>query len=508
MDLPVPPRAPREKYGYVDRRRWTLTIGTVLSVPFLVVSQIGFVAVSPRLWILAPFLALGPTLSVLGLLLDAFTRDFNLSRHLRLIDGWQPQHYPSVDVMLPTCGERIEVLHNTWRYVAALRAHYRGIVRVYVLDDSCRPAVAAMAADFGFECFVRPHRGWLKKAGNLYHGLCNSGGEYILILDADFVPRPDMLDETLPYFDADPRVGILQTPQYFLVDDDQTWVERAAAAVQELFYRSIQVTRDRWGAVVCCGTNAVYRRAALEDNAGITLIAHSEDIHTGLELRALGWKVRYLPVVLASGKCPADVRSFFEQQYRWCMGTLTITLSRKFWAAKVSLPARLCYLSGFLYYLETAAMVFLAPLIGIVLCTEAAAAVESWNYLLIMPSIVFAFVVTPLWHRCAYRVETWSVKLVYGWAHVFAIWDHLRGREMSWQPTGSGKVKADTSVRRFWIGFWCWSVGTAVAWLALAGWRTMTRDVAAFAPILIAGVFYAVTVLRVAVPARVGRGGA
>jgi len=40
----------------------------------------------------------------------------------------------------------------------------------------------------------------------------------------------------------DPRVAILQTPQYFRATSEQTWVERGAGSLQEIFYRFIQVS--------------------------------------------------------------------------------------------------------------------------------------------------------------------------------------------------------------------------------------------------------------------------
>ena len=58
-------------------------------------------------------------------------------------------------------------------------------------------------------------------------------------------------------------------------------------------------------AAICVGSNAVYRRAALDSNGGTTLIEHSEDVHTGFDLRRNGWPLRYIPVNLATGLCPA-----------------------------------------------------------------------------------------------------------------------------------------------------------------------------------------------------------
>ena len=146
--------------------------------------------------------------------------------------------------------------------------YYQGTVTTYVLDDSASPELRAMARDFGFAYATRPKRGWFKKSGNLLWGFEVSNGDFVLLLDADFAPRYDLLNETLPHMDAYPDTGIVQTPQFFRVEDDQTWVERGAGAVQELFYRSIQTARAEKGGAICVGSCAIYRRAALADNAG------------------------------------------------------------------------------------------------------------------------------------------------------------------------------------------------------------------------------------------------
>jgi cellulose synthase (UDP-forming) len=96
-----------------------------------------------------------------------------------------------------------------------------------------------------------------------------------------------------------------------------------------------------------------YRRAALDANGGRTLIEHSEDNHTGFDLRRHSWRLRYVPVNLATGLCPDNLSGFFlRQQYRWCMGSLSLYMSRKFWRAQEPIRTRMCYLVGFAYYIS------------------------------------------------------------------------------------------------------------------------------------------------------------
>ena len=341
------------------------------------------------------------------------------------------------------------------------------MVRPYVLDDAADPVAHERAASLGLGYVVRPNRGEHKKSGNLRYAFAHTHSAFILILDADFAPRADFLAETLPYFD-DPGIAIVQTPQYFRTDRRQNWVESAAGAIQELFYRAIQVGRDRLGASICVGSCAVYRREALEPQGGTTLIAYAEDVHTGLDVRRAGWNLAYVPLVLATGMCPSGLSAFLRQQYRWCTGSTSTVLTSRLWSVPMSLPARLTYVSGFCYYLFTAMSAFVIPLIPISLLLFRPASITPWNSGLIVASMLTSMTVLPLWHCSRYDLRaTLPLSLVRAWAHALAIWDYLRGRTMSWQATGAGV----SSVRRFWWGVRLYNLTAVLLWLGLIGWR-------------------------------------
>jgi cellulose synthase (UDP-forming) len=498
--LPKPP-SDSEKYAYTHRHLWVLTVCAILSFVCLAASQFSFMTSSPWFWLITPLLAPGVVDYVISLYLDGFSKDFDIKAHRRLVRRWQPTHYPSVDVYLPVCGEPIEVLHNTWIHVQRLAASYSGSTRTYVLDDGASAEAEAMARDFGFTYVVRPDRGWFKKAGNLNHAFGITNGDHILILDADFAPRADLLDELLPYMDEDERTGIVQSPQFFRIIDQQNWIERGAGAVQELFYRSVQTSREDKDGSICVGSCAVYRRAALDDIGGISLIEHSEDMYTGFDLRGRGWKLRYVPVALSAGVCPDTAGAFHNQQYRWCMGSLSLLTSKRFWDVPMRFTTRLCYVSGFLYYLQTALATFVAPLIPLSLLLLKPGVMHAEASVLLLPSIAYVTLVLPMWHRAPYRLEAWAARMMYGWSHVFAVWDVLRGREMGWKPTGSNGAKKN-GMRRYWVGMIGWTGGTAALWVGIAAWRMFTMYPPDFALMLSAGLFYAMVVGRVLVQPR------
>ena len=493
--LPVPPDD-SEKYSYLRRHSWLLILGSLASFPLLLWSQMRLMAQYHWFWFYVPFIVLGVLFLSLPLLTDGLSRGFDVRAHRRLVDSWKPERYPSVDVFLPVCGEPVDVLRNTWQYVALMSEYYQGTVTAYVLDDSASPELRAMARDFGFAYATRPKRGWFKKSGNLLWGFEVSNGDFVLLLDADFAPRYDLLNETLPHMDAYPDTGIVQTPQFFRVEDDQTWVERGAGAVQELFYRSIQTARAEKGGAICVGSCAIYRRAALADNAGMTLAEHSEDVRTGFDLNRLGWKLRYLPIAVSTGNCPDNVLAFLNQQYRWCSGTVGLLFGRTFWQAKLNFYTRMCYLSGFVYYIYTALFTFVVPVLTILLLILVPHVLVFKNMIFIVPVLLYSGLIYPLWHHAPYRLEAWSVKLISGWAHVFAYWDAVRGKRLGWKPSGGDKKKQDGR-RRFWVCFFIWTVGSSVLWTGLAFWRMVTMDPANFIVLFVLGAFELMIALRV-----------
>jgi cellulose synthase (UDP-forming) len=492
--LPAPPDD-REKHAYVERNLVYLATLLIIGAGCLVASQVRFEAPDPLLW---PFLA--GTLAfflyqAISLPVNFTGRGFDLAAHRARAAGWRPHRYPDVDIYLPICGEPIEVLGNTWRAVAHLIAAYQGPVTAYVLDDGPSEEARSLCDSLGFRYLRRPDLRSYKKSGNLRYAFARTGAEYLVILDADFAPRPDFLAETLPYLD-DQRIAIVQTPQYFRASPRQNWIENAAGAIQEVFYRSIQVARDRFGAAICVGTSAVYRRAALEPQGGPTLIPYAEDVHTGLDVRRGGWSVVYLPVVLSTGICPDNLDAFVRQQYRWCTGNAGVVFSRRLWSVPMSVRARLTYVSGFLYYAYTALAVFFGPLIPVVMLAFLAGQIRLRNFIILLPAMLTGFVLYPLWHRARYGPAVWCLGIARGWAHVFAIWDGARGKTMGWHPSRT----PGSSLRRFRIGVTWWSGGTAAAWVALAVWRTAAASSAQFAVLLAVGLLNLALVGRVIFP--------
>ena len=494
--LPAPP-SDAEKYCYIDRNLPFLATTLVIGAACLIVSQLRFAAYAPVPWPFLVFTATYVIYQVISLPVNFTGRGFDLAAHQARVAAWRPASYPSVDIYLPICGEPPGLLANTWAAVRDLVAAYPGRAEAYVLDDGPSGEARAACEAYGFHYIRRPDLRAFKKSGNLRHAFAATRGEFFVIFDADFAPRGDFLAETLPYF-ASRDVAIVQTPQFFREHAAQGWIENAAGAIQEVFYRSIQVARDRLGAAICVGTSAVYRRSALEPHGGPTLIPYAEDVHTGLDVRRHGWSVRYVPVVLSTGICPDNLDAFVRQQYRWCTGNAGVVFARRMWSVPMSLPARLTYISGFFYYAYTGLLTFFGPVIPVVMLAFLPGQVRLSNFIVLLPAMAAGFVLYPLWHRSRYGPAVWPLGIARGWAHVFAIWDSARGKTMGWHPTRT----PGSSLRRFRVATAGWSGGMALVWAALALWRTVTLDPARFSVLLAFGLLNLAVVARVMFPGR------
>jgi cellulose synthase (UDP-forming) len=250
----------------------------------------------------------------------------------------------AVDVFIPTYNEPLDVVEPT---VAAATRLGGAAVTVYLLDDGGRPEMAEMASRLGARYIARTeHRG--AKAGNINHALGVSGAPFVAIFDCDHVPVSQFLEETLGHL-ADPDVAFVQTPQYY-ANRHAGAIAAAAAAQQDLFFGVIASGKEAKDAMFCCGTNFVFRRAALEEVGGFPENSLTEDFELSMVLREHHWTSRYVPTVLAHGLGPEDMTSYVSQQARWAQGCLSAL--PRIMTHRLPLRIRLQYLLSASYFLS------------------------------------------------------------------------------------------------------------------------------------------------------------
>lgn len=464
-NLPQPP-TDTERDSYLGPQRRWLPLASFIGYVLIAISIGFFMARHTWTLFLAVPLAVSAISTTLSLITTSRRPRVNRADHRARVDAWSPATFPSVDVFLPSAGEHLSVLENTYLYVS--RLNWPGHLRVYVLDDSGRDEVRQLSRGRGFTYLSRPDRGRLKKAGNLLHGYDNSDGDLIAIFDADFVPRADFLHELVPYFDQ-LDVGIVQSPQFFDLDPTMNWLQRAAGATQVLFYRYVQPGRDASRAAICVGTSALYRRSALAAAGGFAQISHSEDVHTGVNVMDAGYQLRYVPTVVSKGECPDSFDGFVVQQYRWCGGSMALLMSGRFHEVRMTLMQRLCYWSGFTYYISTAVEVIVAAIPTVLMAYFFADRVRVQNYVFVMLALAVRQALIPyLTGGKDSLIGLARIQTTYSFAHLLRLWDVATRHEDTegWVATGAaGRTQRAARVLRLAR---VWLIGNQVLlWTAI-----------------------------------------
>ena len=268
------------------------------------------------------------------------------------------QYIPKVDVLIPTYDEPAFILRRTIIGCQAIDYPHK---TVYLLDDTRRSEIRALAAELGCKYITRPDNKHAK-AGNLNHALSCTNGDLVASFDADFVPTHNFLQRTVGFF-QDPQVALVQTPQSFYNPDPiarNLGLEDILTPEEEVFYRQIQPMRDGSGSVVCSGTSFVVRRQALEAAGGFVTESLSEDYFTSVRLAAQGNRVIYLDEKLSAGLAAENIAAHATQRLRWARGTLQAFFidSNPLTIPGLTLWQRMGHLEGLLHWFSSIPQIF------------------------------------------------------------------------------------------------------------------------------------------------------
>lgn len=236
------------------------------------------------------------------------------------------KEWPRVTIQLPIFNERYVIE----RLVEAIsRFDYpRESLDVQVLDDStdetrgiARECVERFAAlGLPIRYLHRTDRTGYK-AGALAAGLESATGEFVAIFDADFVPSPDFLRRTVPYF-YDAQIAMVQTRWTYL-NADYSLLTQVERILLDGHFVIEHGSRSRRGSFFNFnGTAGIWRRTAIEDAGGWQHDTLTEDTDLSYRAQLRGWKFVYVPAIGCASELPVEMNSFKAQQARWAKGLI------------------------------------------------------------------------------------------------------------------------------------------------------------------------------------------
>lgn len=233
---------------------------------------------------------------------------------------------PKVTIQLPIFNE----MYVVERLVDAVcRIDYpRELLEIQVLDDStdetCAIAKACVERNRqqGHDVvYIHRENRQGFKAGALEHGLKSAKGEFVAVFDADFVPSPDFLRRTVPFF-ADEKVGMVQV-RWGHLNREFSILTQAQSIFLDGHFVIEHTARNRSGCFFNFnGTAGIWRRNTIADAGGWQHDTLTEDLDLSYRAQLRGWQFIFLPEVVSPAEVPVDMNAFKSQQHRWAKGSI------------------------------------------------------------------------------------------------------------------------------------------------------------------------------------------
>jgi len=337
----------------------------------------------------------------------------------------------TVDVFIPVYGEPVDEIRDT---AVAARDMY-GKHKTYILDDGESDEVMQLAKQIGVG-YVRRTEHSHAKAGNINHALDGATGDFFVILDADFVAKPEFLYETIPFFE-NPSMAMVQTPQYY--SNAMNFISTGAGYMQHVFYSMLMQGKNRFNAAFCVGTCVVFRRDAINEIGGIYDGSKSEDIWTAMKLHENGWRTVYINKVLAEGKTPETMKAYSKQQLRWATGSFEIFLmSNPLLNRKLTVDQRLQYFLTTSFYFTGFAvlMLVLLPALQIFFnLSPVALDIPLWQWAAMYSGFFLMQLMLSFYAMGGLKLETIMISAASYPIYIKAFFNALLGRDQAWSAT-------------------------------------------------------------------------
>ena len=228
-----------------------------------------------------------------------------------------------VSILVP-CRDEASVIEGTMEALCALEHAPHEVV---IIDDNSTDGTAEVVETFlcsrGLPNFRLLRRAFSPstKARALNHALRSVTGNVVVVLDADNVPCPDLVQQLLAHF-SDPDTAAVQgtvaTRSRLSLISQIVALERIAGFEVRMLAKERAGLNSQFG-----GTVAAVRRSALEQIGGFDEACLTEDTDLTIRLVLAGHRVRYARHAIAWEDSPPTLSSYIGQKVRWAQGHLS-----------------------------------------------------------------------------------------------------------------------------------------------------------------------------------------
>jgi cellulose synthase/poly-beta-1,6-N-acetylglucosamine synthase-like glycosyltransferase len=266
--------------------------------------------------------------------------NFLKSRKVKGTIPSEPVNWPKVTIQLPVYNERyvVERLID-----AAAKINYpRELLQIQILDDSTDETAQLILEKIkafptvDFQYLHRVDRNGFK-AGALKEGLEKATGEFIAIFDADFVPDPDFLKKTIPYFTSE-KIGMVQT-RWTHLNENYSLLTKLQAFALDAHFLIEQIGRNTQHAFINFnGTGGVWRKSCILDAGNWNDDTLTEDLDLSYRAQRKGWEFVYRREIESPAELPPIMSAVKSQQFRWTKGGAECAAKHAVGVLKQDLP--------------------------------------------------------------------------------------------------------------------------------------------------------------------------
>ncbi|VGO17474.1 Cellulose synthase catalytic subunit [UDP-forming] [Pontiella desulfatans] len=231
--------------------------------------------------------------------------------------------YPSVTVQIPTYNE-----------LAALNCAARCLefdypadkLQIMIGDDSNQPELSAKIDEFAaanprIEISRRGDNVGFKP-GNLNVMLPKAKGDYLLILDSDFLPKKDFLKRLVVPVIKDPTLAGAQAAWRIINVHDNHSTLMGTGIVNIIHSVILPFLKAATNQCVFCGSGELVKKSYLIEQGGWTMGALTEDVDYSLRVITSGKRIAYVSDLRIRCEVPYTPGDLFKQQMRWAYGVM------------------------------------------------------------------------------------------------------------------------------------------------------------------------------------------
>ena len=280
------------------------------------------------------------------------------------------------------------------------------------------------------------------RGGALNVALKEVDTKYVIILDIDHLPLPNMVKRLVAYAEANPEYDVIMFPQRFR-NFEENAITFASNMGYELDYGIMRKGCCVTNSAFCVGTNWIGRTKSIKGAGGFDDTTIVEDLATSLKKwHPRGLKITMVDDTLAYGLAPNELEALRKQQHRWAKGAFDLFREYCKVFKNLSWSQKFSYFFSMLWYLvgpaSIASQLFpLATLLGFhfLNVTDIVEYIVIVVNLTFLQVLLFTFPVFLMGHKISSAFKGQAVGLLVAESYTKALFSSIIGRKIPFEVT-------------------------------------------------------------------------